>query len=59
LSRGLRVGPVLRKTNRPGLRKIATTLGVGVGTVHRVTRLAKLPADPLVAENCFVADFRL
>jgi DNA invertase Pin-like site-specific DNA recombinase len=28
----------LRKKNRPGLRRIASTLGVGVGTVQRVSR---------------------
>jgi DNA invertase Pin-like site-specific DNA recombinase len=28
----------LRKKGRPGLRKIATTLGVGVGTVQRISR---------------------
>jgi DNA invertase Pin-like site-specific DNA recombinase len=29
------VRAVLKKKNRPGLRKIASTLGVGVGTVQR------------------------
>jgi DNA invertase Pin-like site-specific DNA recombinase len=28
----------LRKKNRPGLRRIASALGVGVGTVQRVSR---------------------
>jgi DNA invertase Pin-like site-specific DNA recombinase len=32
------VRTALRKRNRPGLRKIAFTLGVGVGTVQRISR---------------------
>jgi DNA invertase Pin-like site-specific DNA recombinase len=28
----------LGKKNRPGIRKIAATLGVGVGTVQRISR---------------------
>jgi len=28
----------LKKKNRPGLRKIASILGVGVGTVQRISR---------------------
>jgi DNA invertase Pin-like site-specific DNA recombinase len=28
----------LKKKNRPGLRKIASTMGVGVGTVQRINR---------------------
>jgi DNA invertase Pin-like site-specific DNA recombinase len=28
----------LKKKNRPGLRKIALALGVGVGTVQRISR---------------------
>jgi DNA invertase Pin-like site-specific DNA recombinase len=32
------VQAAFKKKNRPGLRKIATTLGVGVGTVQRISR---------------------
>jgi hypothetical protein len=31
------VEAALRKKNRPGLRRIAATLGVGVGTVQRIS----------------------
>jgi hypothetical protein len=34
----LAVRTALKKKNRPGLRKIAATLGVGVGTVQRISR---------------------
>jgi DNA invertase Pin-like site-specific DNA recombinase len=41
----LAVQTALKKKNRPGLRKIASTLGVGVGTVQRISReLAKGPS---------------
>jgi DNA invertase Pin-like site-specific DNA recombinase len=32
------VQAALKKKNRPGLRRIASTLGVGVGTVQRISR---------------------
>jgi DNA invertase Pin-like site-specific DNA recombinase len=32
------VQTALRRKNRPGLRKIAAALGVGVGTVQRISR---------------------
>jgi hypothetical protein len=32
------VQAALKKEKRPGLRKIATTLGVGVGAVQRISR---------------------
>jgi DNA invertase Pin-like site-specific DNA recombinase len=32
------VQTALKKKNRPGLRKIASALGVGVGTVQRISR---------------------
>jgi DNA invertase Pin-like site-specific DNA recombinase len=32
------VKAALKKKNRPGLRKIASVLGVGVGTVQRISR---------------------
>jgi hypothetical protein len=34
----LGVQTALKMKNRPGLRKIASTLGVGVGTVQRISR---------------------
>ena len=32
------VQAALKKKNRPGLRRIAATLGVGIGTVQRISR---------------------
>jgi DNA invertase Pin-like site-specific DNA recombinase len=43
----LAVQAALRKKNRPGLRKIASTLGVGVGTVQRISRELRR-ASPLM-----------
>ena len=41
----------LKRKNRPGLRQIASTLGVGVGTVQRISReLASHSAD--AAKDC-------
>jgi len=51
----LAVQIALKKKDRPGLRKIASTLGVGVGTVQRISRelaaRSRRPAAPVSGDQ--------